>query len=195
MVVPPTPMPHDSKPQLRRYFRDARRCFVAGLSKVERDALHRDLARMVAPVLAGFVLPASYAAIGDEIDPVVIEQAFTEIALPRVDGFNLRFHSSRGAALVAGVFGIPEPPIDAPQVRPDLVLVPVLAVTLAGVRLGHGKGFYDRALAAFSRTAPVRSVALAWDCQIADSLSADPWDFGVDFIATPTRLVDCQAFR
>jgi 5-formyltetrahydrofolate cyclo-ligase len=194
MVVPPTRMT-DSKAQLRWLFRDARRRYVAVLSQAERDGLHRDLARVAAPAVRGFSLPGSYAAVGDEIDPVEIEHGFAAVAFPRVDGQGLSFHRSRWDALVPGSFGIPEPLASAPRVAPDLLLVPMVAVTLAGVRLGQGKGFYDRALAALRRAAPVRTVALAWDCQIADALPADAWDIAVDYVATPTRLVDCRAFR
>ena len=185
----------DSKPRLRRLFREARHCFVAGLTPAERGALYHDLARVAAPVVAGFAIPGSYSAIGDEIDPAAIAREFADLALPRIDGDHINFRRSRSAALVPGVLGILEPPADAPQVTPDLLLVPLLAVTLAGVRLGQGKGHYDRALAALLARAPVRTVALAWDCQIAEALPIDPWDIPVDFIATPTRLVDCRAFR
>ena len=202
MVVPPTRMTDpksdpqlDPKPRLRWLFRDTRLGFVAGLAQPERDALHRDLARMAAPVVAGFALPASYAAVGDEIDPVEIEHGFAGIAFPRVDGRDLTFHRSRRDELVPRTLAIPEPLASAPRIAPDLLLVPLLAVTLAGVRLGQGKGYYDRALAAQSHAAPVRTVAVAWDCQIAEALPTDPWDVAVDFIATPTRLVDCRAFR
>ncbi len=194
MVVPPTRMT-DPKPQLRWLFRDARRRFVAGLSQPERDALHRDLARVASPVVTGFALPGSYAAVGDEIDPGEIEHRFARIAFPRVDGQTLTFHRSRWDELVPGKFGIPEPLPSAPMVSPDLLLVPLLAVTRAGVRLGQGKGYYDRALAALLTSSPVRTIGIAWDCQIADTLPADAWDIAVDYIATPTRLVDCRAFR
>jgi 5-formyltetrahydrofolate cyclo-ligase len=185
----------EPKTALRWLFRDARRQFVAGLSAAERDRLHHDLARSTGPALAGFALPGSYAAVGDEIDPVIIEHGFAAIAFPRVNGSELEFRQSRWSELVPGYAGIPEPPLSAPQVAPDLLLIPVVAVTLSGVRLGQGKGFYDRALAALRKARPVRTIALAWDCQIADALPADPWDMPVDYVATPTRLVDCAALR
>jgi 5-formyltetrahydrofolate cyclo-ligase len=188
-------MTDDSKTALRWLFRDARRRFVAGLSPAEREGLLRDLARIAAPVTKGFLQPGSYAAVGDEIDPVEIEHGFAEIAFPRVSGHDLSFHRSRWDALVPGYAGIPEPRADALRVTPDLLLVPLVAVTPTGVRLGQGKGHYDRALAALRRHAPVRTVALAWDCQIADALPIDPWDMPVDFIATPTRLFDCAKAR
>jgi 5-formyltetrahydrofolate cyclo-ligase len=188
-------MSDSPKPALRSQFRDARRRFVAGLSLAERNALQHALARVVAPALAGFARPASYAAVGDEIDPAAIEPGFASIAFPRVAGDDLAFHIATWEELVPGRLGIPEPRADAQRIQPDLLLVPLLAVTAAGSRLGQGKGYYDRALAALRREAPVRTIALAWDNQIADALPADPWDMPMDFVATPTRLFDCARLR
>jgi 5-formyltetrahydrofolate cyclo-ligase len=89
----------------------------------------------------------------------------------------------------------PEPPATAPMVHPDVLLVPLLAVTLSGVRLGQGRGYYDRALAALRRRQPVLAIGLAWECQIAPTLMAEPWDMPLDMIATPQRLVDCRKSR
>jgi 5-formyltetrahydrofolate cyclo-ligase len=200
MVVPPTlfyreAMTDDPKPALRRLFRAQRHRFVAGLTLAEREALYRELAKVAAPAVAGFSLPGSYAAVGDEIDPTQIEHGFAAIAFPRINGSEISFRSASWDQLVPGPLGIPQPSADAPQVTPDLLLVPLLAVTPAGVRLGQGKGYYDRAIAQLRRLAPVRTVALAWDVQIADALPADAWDMPVDFIATPTRLFDCARNR
>ncbi len=200
MVVPPTlfyreAMTDDPKPALRRLFRERRQRFVARLALAEREALYRDLALIASLVVSGFHLPGSYAAVGDEINPTQIENGFAAIAFPRIAGSEITFHRATWDQLVPGPLSIPQPSADAPQVTPDLLLVPLLAVTPTGVRLGQGKGYYDRAIAQLRRTTPVRTVALAWDVQIADALPADPWDMPVDFIATPTRLFDCARNR
>lgn len=150
---------------------------------------------MAVPAVAGFGLAATYAAIGDEIDPSAITGAFAETAFPLVVGNALVFCRAGLGELVPGVLGIPAPAADAPQIRPELVLVPLLGATPAGVRLGQGKGFYDRALAALQAVSPVRTIGIAWDCQVVAHLPSDRWDVPLDYIATPTRLVDCRAFR
>lgn len=188
-------MTDDPKPALRRLFRAQRHQYVVGLTKIEHDAMTRDLARIAAPVTEGFACPGSYAAVGDEIDPVEIEHGFSIVAFPRIVGSDISFHSAPWSALIPGPLGIPQPAADAPRVVPDLLLVPLLAVTPAGVRLGQGKGYYDRAIAELRRSHPVRTVALAWDVQIADALPMDPWDMPVDYVATPTRLFECARNR
>ena len=182
-------MPDALKHALRQHHRAARQAFAAGLTPANRDALEAALAALAAPLLAGCHYPASYAAMPEEISPRGITGTF---ALPRIGADGLSFHICPVADLVPGHAGILQPPATAPRVTPDLLLVPLVAVTPAGDRLGQGKGYYDRFLEA---NPGVRTIALAWDIQVADTLPSDPWDIAVDFVATPTRLFDCARLR
>lgn len=85
------------------------------------------------------------------------------------------------------------PVIDPPAFMPDsideldILLLPVVGVSLDGTRLGRGGGWYDQLLAA-CRHRPFL-VAVAYDFQVVDALPCDPWDVPVDAICTPTQLV------
>lgn len=188
-----------NKTDLRRQYRAARKAFVAALPKGEREALERNLAEVVAPALTLVHMTGSYAAVGDEIDPMWIEKRIGPHAFPRIAGPDIVFNQAEWSELKPGFQNIPEPPATTPMVHPDVLLVPLLAVTLSGVRLGQGRGYYDRALAALRRRqpglAPTLAIGLAWECQIAPALEAEPWDMPLDMIATPRRLVDCRKSR
>lgn len=180
-----------TKIALRRQYRAARAAFVAGLAPGLREQLERRLADVIAPALTGHRMAGTYAAVGDEIDPVWIEKRGPH-AFPRIAGPEIVFHQAEWRDLRPGFNAIPEPPATAPVVHPDLLLVPLLAVTLDGVRLGQGRGYYDRALARLRARQPVLAIGIAWECQIAPALPADPWDMPLDMVATPERLVDCR---
>lgn len=79
-------------------------------------------------------------------------------------------------ALAPGAYGIREPAADAPEVRPeeiDLCLIPCLAADEAGVRLGRGKGYYDRFV---PRLRPGAALLVCRTALIAPRLSAEAHD-------------------
>jgi 5-formyltetrahydrofolate cyclo-ligase len=68
--------------------------------------------------------------------------------------------------------------------RADLVIVPALAVDLAGYRLGRGGGSYDRALARVRQTALI--AALLYDGEVLPKLPHEPHDRRVHVVLTPS---------
>ncbi len=91
---------------------------------------------------------------GDEIDirPLMYclagrGHAFALPVTPR-RGFPLVFRRwAPGEPLVPGRFGTSVPPDTAEEVKPEALLVPLLAFDTQGGRLGYGGGFYDRTIA------------------------------------------------
>ena len=134
-----------------------------------------------------------YAAIGGEIDlKEIVSRGSGEgrhFALPAWDPGRSLYEFAileDWRRLESGRFGILEPAGDARRIGAgelDMMLVPGLAFTLRGVRLGRGKGFYDRLLQA----SPGWRIGVAHEFQILDSLPEDPWDRRVDGILTPER--------
>ncbi|MGW4211618.1 5-formyltetrahydrofolate cyclo-ligase [Lentzea sp. NPDC004789] len=64
----------------------------------------------------------------------------------------------------------------------SLVLVPALAVSVAGIRLGKGKGHYDRSLPLVN--APL--VAVVRDCEVLAEVPAEPHDVRMNAVLTPS---------
>lgn len=93
-----------------------------------------------------------------------------------------------GASLQAGAYGIEQPGDDAPLApAPDIVLVPTLGYTRQGDRVGYGKGYYDRTLAALKAGGhSFTSIGIAW---ATGDLSGDnhipaPHDVRLDAVLT-----------
>ena len=90
--------------------------------------------------------------------------------------------------LAAGPHGLLEP--SRRRLGPDavgaasVVVVPALAASPAGVRLGRGGGHYDRTLPLVGRATLV--VALVGDDELREWLPAEPHDVGVDAVWRPT---------
>jgi 5-formyltetrahydrofolate cyclo-ligase len=90
--------------------------------------------------------------------------------------------------LTPGRFGLLEPV--GPRLGPaalaeaDVVVVPALAVSRTGVRLGRGGGYYDRALAHARPDAVL--VAVLFDGELLDDLPAEAHDHRVTAVVTPS---------
>lgn len=80
-------------------------------------------------------------------------------------------------------FGMLEPAAGAP-VRPDLVVVPLLAFDGTGARLGYGGGCYDRTLRRLRRRGRVFAAGAAYAEQERDAVPAAPHDARLDAVVT-----------
>lgn len=106
-----------------------------------------------------------------------------KVVLPVVVGDVLELREYDPACMRPGYRGIMEPTDDAAPVDPsevDLALVPGVAFTADGMRLGRGKGYYDRLLPQLN--CPV--FGLCYRYRIVDSLPVDPWDVPLDTVVT-----------
>jgi 5-formyltetrahydrofolate cyclo-ligase len=139
---------------------------------------------------------AAFAPLHGEVDLLPLLAAAPDIrwVLPRVEQTALVFHATPDPeALVTGAFGISEPLSHLPAVHPeeiDIFLCPGLGFTPGGVRLGRGKGFYDRALAA-ARAGSVR-VGVTFASQILPELPTEPHDLLMQYLATANGVQGCR---
>ena len=105
----------------------------------------------------------------------------------------MQFHRwSPGAATAKNQFGILEPvgTPSCPISRLDLVLMPLVAFSVAGARLGMGAGYYDRAFEFCLKapdSGPMR-VGAAYSLQEVDNLPVQTWDVPLDAVITDRGL-------
>lgn len=114
----------------------------------------------------------------------VAQSAGKRVVYPRMHGDTLEFVAVEDpATMTAGRYGIFEPACGPvlPLSSVDLVVLPGVAFDRRGIRLGYGKGCYDRALAV---AAWPTLVGLAYDFQLVETLPAEGHDIPVDIIVT-----------
>ena len=183
-----------SKADLRQHFRRLRRAIPDDQRAAAAEAV---AARLLAlPELADPATPVfTYLAVGAELDtrPLIARLLArrTPVFLPRVEADALVHapitdldHLEPGPHHTLQPPANPTPHIEHPT--PPVTLLPALALTPAGQRLGQGGGYYDRYLAHHPDTFPV---ALVYDIQLTDHLPTDPHDQPVRLILTPTRTL------
>tara|TARA_R110002012_G_scaffold91128_1_gene222211 strand:+ start:486 stop:1046 length:561 start_codon:yes stop_codon:yes gene_type:complete len=97
-----------------------------------------------------------------------------------------------GATLVKAGLGGLVPDVGAPELEPDLLLVPMLAFDDAGFRLGYGGGFYDRTLEELRGLKSVRAVGVAYEAQRVPAVPRAVTDQRLDALLTETGIIDFE---
>jgi 5-formyltetrahydrofolate cyclo-ligase len=103
------------------------------------------------------------------------------------DAVALRWGEYRPGQLVTARFGLLEPA--GPWLPPTAlgeardIVVPALAVDRSGVRLGRGRGFYDRTLVL--RDPGARLIAVVYDDELLDEVPCEPHDVPMTHALTP----------
>jgi len=91
-----------------------------------------------------------------------------------------------------GLFGMPEPvgELLSPSALDDvdLIIVPAASVDRTGMRMGWGRGYFDRTLGSMEKSPPV--YAVIFDRELVDSVPTEVHDRGVDGVVTPSAIVD-----
>ncbi len=119
-----------------------------------------------------------------------------QVALPAIPGKDtaLEFRAWQPEdVLGAGPLGTASPAPNRPVLRPEIVLVPMLAFDRGRHRLGYGGGYYDRTLAALRADGmPVTAIGVAYAGLELAAVPTDPWDERVDAILTEGGLIECR---
>ncbi len=135
-----------------------------------------------------------YASCGSEVSTdIIMHKAFADkkrVAFPKcIDkNGNMRFYYINSQnELMLGCYGIKAPPVHTEAFFGDkntLCIVPGIAFSLDGYRLGYGKGYYDRFLSEFKGI----SIGLCYDACLAENIPADKYDKKVNYLITDKRI-------
>jgi 5-formyltetrahydrofolate cyclo-ligase len=164
-----------------------------------RAAEARLLTERLEPVVSGGSTVCAYVPVGTEpgsiemLDMLLRRSARVLLPVARTTAddtpMRLRWGEYRPGALVSGRWGLLEPPEpwlpESTLAEAGVVIVPALAVDRRGVRLGRGRGFYDRSLD--GRSPQAHLIAMVRDAEFVDELPADPHDVPMTHALTPHR--------
>jgi len=169
------------------------------LSVAERKEIGEALAGYLRQVLqdrfggaVGMVFSAYWPIKGEpDLRPLMAElhKAGISVALPLVEtrAAPLTFRRwTPETRMVRGDWNIPVPPPDAPVVRPDIALAPLVGWTADGYRLGYGGGYFDRTLSALDPKPFV--IGIGFQSAQLKTIYPQPHDIPLDLILTETGL-------
>jgi 5-formyltetrahydrofolate cyclo-ligase len=179
---------------------------AAALSR--RDALPADARIAAAEAIAARKFPLAIAPgtlvsgfmpLKSEINPLPLMQKLAEagarLALPAIAGRGkplLMRAWEFGVPLDRGQWGIREPKPDAPEVEPDILLVPLLAFDREGFRIGYGAGYYDMTIHRLRALKPIAAVGIAFAAQEVPKIPTTPRDERLDLVLTEREVIDLR---
>lgn len=174
----------------KRELRTAMRGRNRMLTPAARAAASREIFRRVESLeaFAAARTVGLFCALADEPDTSEALARWgrcKRVAVPRVEGETMRFYRYDPAAMLPGAFGIEEPGPEAELCDPaelDLIVVPGMAFTASGQRMGRGRGYYDRYLAQPGLHAV--KVGVGYAHQLVGALPVEPHDVAMDCVVT-----------
>jgi len=189
-------MPTTSKAALREQLLAARRRVADDVRATEARQLCERL-EALQNIVSSDSTVCAYVPVGAEpgsvemLDVLLARCGRVLLPVARTDADDaalpMRWGEYRPTRLTAGRWGLLEPPEPwlpaSALAEAGLVLVPALAVDRAGVRLGRGRGFYDRSLAA--RDPQALLVAVVRDSELVDALPTESHDIPMTHALTP----------
>jgi 5-formyltetrahydrofolate cyclo-ligase len=177
-------------------------------AQARRDTLSADARKDAAEAIAArtFPLPirsgtvvSGYMPLKSEINPLLVMQKLGAIgallALPHIVGRGAPLSMRAwqfGAPLDRGQWGIRQPKADAPEVDPDVLLVPLLAFDRAGYRIGYGAGYYDMTIKRLRGLKKVTAVGIAFAVQEVPKVPTTPRDERLDLVLTEREVIDMR---
>lgn len=183
----------DAKRALRAELRERRRIRTATQREHDAAGITAHLKELVGSTGARSI--SAYLSLPDEPPTREFLSWATEhgirVLLPisRDDGL-LDWALYDGADEILDAFGMPAPttellsPLAINDV--DLLLVPAAAVDRSGMRLGWGRGYFDKTLGSIEGCPPV--YALVFDGEVVDEVPSERHDMPVDGVVTPEGI-------
>ncbi|MCF2904554.1 5-formyltetrahydrofolate cyclo-ligase [Octadecabacter sp. CECT 8868] len=176
--------------------KDAARKAAFAARKAAHDA-GLSYAGHLSSVLAGYrgVSLAGYAQMRTEIDPtpaMAEASAHGPVAMPVIQaaGQPLKFREwTPDCLMVDGPFGA-QVPEHGDWITPEILIVPLVAFSRDGGRLGYGGGFYDRTLEQLRAKKSTLAIGYAFSAQELDDLPLEPTDQPLDLIVTERGIIE-----
>ena len=163
----------------------------------ERAAAAETIAARAFPVAVkpGLIV-AGFMPMKSEINPLPLMRklagAGARLALPAIAGRGkpliMRAYAF-GDEFARGQWGIREPKPEAPEVVPDILIVPLACFDRRGQRIGYGAGYYDMTIHALRAKKPIVTVGIAFAAQEIPKVPATDHDEALDFVLTEREVI------
>lgn len=146
------------------------------------------------------VIVSGFSPMKTEINPIPLMRKFADagakLALPAIAsrGKPLIMRAwTFGEPLASGQWGIREPVPEAPEVAPDILIVPLAAFDRVGHRIGYGAGYYDMTINALRAKKKIIAIGIAFAAQEIPHVPATERDARLDLVLTEREVIDFRS--
>jgi len=191
----------DAKRALRAELRERRQMLSSQAREQAEVGIHTQLDTLVDQLgvrsMSCFLSTTSEPGTRSFVADAVARGIRVLLPVTRADGLLDWAVATPDGDIAEGMFGLPEPvgellgPIAVNDV--DLLVIPAAAVDRSGMRLGWGRGFFDKTLGSMERCPPV--YAVVFDSEVLDEVPSDLHDQPVTGVVTPTRTLTLAPTR
>ncbi|WP_127818784.1 5-formyltetrahydrofolate cyclo-ligase [Microbacterium sp. CPCC 204701] len=191
----------DQKRALRAELRERRQLLSEQAREAAASGIHAQLDALVAEhgarSISCFLSTTTEPGTRSFVTDAVARGIRVLLPVTRTDGLLDWAVATAEGDIAEGMYGLPEPagellgPIAVNDV--DLLVIPAAAVDGTGMRLGWGRGFFDKTLGSMERRPPV--YAVVYDSELVDEVPSDIHDQRVTGVVTPTRTITLAPAR
>lgn len=179
----------ESKKELRKRVKTLVKAMAPDARAVEASAVAEQLLHH--PKVQSAATIALFASLPDEIDTTQLIETLsskTSVVLPRLSGDEMDFYPYSADAMHSGAMGILEPDGDVPVAPQDIdvMILPGLAFTADGLRLGRGKGYYDKYMS--RERCRTYTIGICHTVQLLDILPVEQHDKRLDEVITSAYI-------
>jgi len=188
----------DTTPAQKEQLRNEALARRDALPAAERQAGASVIAARAFPVaVAPGAIVSGFMPMKSEINPLPLLKRLAadgaQLALPVVAGRGKPLIMRAwefGSPLEAGVWGIRQPKAEAPEVDPDILIVPFAAFDRVGHRIGYGAGYYDMTIKRLRGLKSVIAIGIGFATQEIPRVPATERDARLDFVLTEREVID-----
>jgi 5-formyltetrahydrofolate cyclo-ligase len=183
------------KRALRAELRERRQQRSAPALETAAAGVHDQLDRLVADrgvrSMSCFLSTTTEPGTREFIAAAVARGIRVLLPITRADGLLDWAVAEQEGATAEGLFGMPEPvgELLSPDAvnDVDLLVIPAAAVDRSGMRLGWGRGYFDKTIGSMEKCPPV--YAVIFDSELLDEVPSEVHDQPVTGVVTPTRTL------
>ena len=185
----------DAKRALRAELRERRQLLTPQAREVAAAGITEQLDALIAThgatSISCFLSTMTEPGTRDFVAGAVARGIRVLLPVTRTDGLLDWSVATPDLDIAEGMFGLPEPvgellgPIAVNDV--DLLVIPAAAVDRSGMRLGWGRGYFDKTIGSMERCPPV--YAVVFDSEVLDEVPSDLHDQPVSGVVTPTQTI------